>query len=146
MATIQDLSSQKSNVIPIRRSDNPETAPELSDDRISGSGSEPTTDYFTTLFSFPPPNWETSQEVDSPRSGGRGGGGMEARVARLESDVEHIKSDISEIKSDIKDIGKTIVRIDQRFPELKTWFVLTAIALVATVMGIIFAVMQYTKS
>lgn len=42
-----------------------------------------------------------------------GGGDMEARVAKLESDVEYIKRDISEIKSDIKDI-KTDAKTDFR--------------------------------
>lgn len=37
---------------------------------------------------------------------GSGGGSMEARVAKLESDVEYIKRDIGEIKDDIKDIKK----------------------------------------
>lgn len=35
-----------------------------------------------------------------------GGGDMEARVAKLESDVEYIKRDIREIKEDLKDIKK----------------------------------------
>ena len=35
-----------------------------------------------------------------------GGGGMEARVARLESDVSYIQRDIAEIKQDIREIKK----------------------------------------
>ncbi|MBY7811640.1 hypothetical protein KW448_08270 [Vibrio fluvialis] len=35
---------------------------------------------------------------------GDGGNGMEARVAKLESDVSHIQRDITDIKSDIKEI------------------------------------------
>ncbi len=37
---------------------------------------------------------------------GAGGGDMESRVAKLESDVEYIKRDISEIKADLKDFKK----------------------------------------
>jgi hypothetical protein len=35
-----------------------------------------------------------------------GGGNMEARVAKLESDVEYIKADISDIKADIREMKK----------------------------------------
>ena len=39
--------------------------------------------------------------------GGSGGGdGMEARIAKLESDVEHIQRDVTEIKTDLRDIKK----------------------------------------
>jgi hypothetical protein len=34
--------------------------------------------------------------------GGGSGGGMEARVAKIEATVEHIEKDISEIKGDIR--------------------------------------------
>lgn len=53
-------------------------------------------------------NFETFDgKEDGLKSNGSGGGGsMEARVAKLESDVEYIKRDISEIKDDIKDIKK----------------------------------------
>lgn len=37
-------------------------------------------------------------------SGNGGGGNMEARVAKLESDAEYIKRDIHEIKERLKDI------------------------------------------
>jgi hypothetical protein len=33
---------------------------------------------------------------------GNGGGGMEARLAKVESDVEYIKRDVSEIKEELK--------------------------------------------
>ena len=37
---------------------------------------------------------------------GSGGDGMEARLAKLESDVGHIQSDVKEIKTDIKELRK----------------------------------------
>ncbi|MCT8354054.1 hypothetical protein [Photorhabdus kayaii] len=41
------------------------------------------------------------------QGGGNGGGGdMEARVARLESDVEHIKKSIDEVKTDVREMRK----------------------------------------
>lgn len=41
---------------------------------------------------------------DEAGSGNGGGGNMEARVAKLESDAEYIKRDIHEIKESLKDI------------------------------------------
>lgn len=48
------------------------------------------------------------QPPDDVQFGGGGGtiGGMEARVARLESDMEYVKRDVSEIKGDLKDFRK----------------------------------------
>lgn len=37
-------------------------------------------------------------------AGGPGDGGMEARIAKLESDVSHIASDVGEIKTDIREL------------------------------------------
>lgn len=45
-------------------------------------------------------------DIPKDNNGSGGGGDMEARVAKLESDVEYIKRDISEIKEDLKDIKK----------------------------------------
>ena len=38
--------------------------------------------------------------------GDSGGGNMEARIAKLESDVGHIKNDIKDVKIDMRDIKK----------------------------------------
>ena len=46
-------------------------------------------------------------------SGSSGGGGIEARVAKVEAAIEHIQSDISDIKSDIRDL-RSETRIDFR--------------------------------
>lgn len=43
-----------------------------------------------------------------------GGGGLEARVARLESDVEYIKRDLSEIKTDVRAIAGKVDKINLR--------------------------------
>jgi hypothetical protein len=46
--------------------------------------------------------------------GGPGGGddgGMEARMARLESDVEYMKRDIAELKTDVREIRTTDFRL-----------------------------------
>lgn len=42
-----------------------------------------------------------------------GGGGMEARIAKLETDVEYIKRDMGEIKVDVKDL-RVDLRVDFR--------------------------------
>jgi hypothetical protein len=49
--------------------------------------------------------------LDIPRAGmGSAGGpydpGMEARVAKLESDVGHIQRDVSDIKTDLRELRK----------------------------------------
>ena len=47
-------------------------------------------------------------------SGSDGGGGnMEARIAKLESDVEYIKRDIGEIKTDVKE-ARNDLKVDFR--------------------------------
>lgn len=61
-------------------------------------------------------------------NGGSGGGGdMEARVAKLESDVSYIQRDISEIKLDIREIksdqkilGNRIGDVEQEIKTFKT--------------------------
>jgi len=54
-----------------------------------------------------------SRASSSLQSGGGNGtgGGMETRVARLESDVEHIKNDVAEIKIDVRDMKQDIQKI-----------------------------------
>lgn len=38
-------------------------------------------------------------------------GGMEARVARLESTAEHIQSDVTELKADVRELRKDVAAI-----------------------------------
>ena len=45
---------------------------------------------------------------------GNGGGGLEARVAKLEAGVEHIQSDVSDIKTDLRQI-RSDMRSDFRW-------------------------------
>ena len=65
---------------------------------------------------------KTTREGDALKSGGGGGtsGGMEARVARLESDMEHVKKSVAEIATDMKAVRTSIndVKVDLgRFDE-----------------------------
>ena len=53
-----------------------------------------------------------------------GGGTVEARIARLESDVAHIQRDISEMKVDIREVKR-----DQRSDFRLTFGALIAVAL-----------------
>lgn len=48
-------------------------------------------------------NSETPKIIDS---GDGGGDGMQARVAKLESDVEYIKSTLKDIKDDVREIKR----------------------------------------
>ncbi|OTA16539.1 hypothetical protein Xbed_03466 [Xenorhabdus beddingii] len=48
-------------------------------------------------------------DLPSKRNGNDGGGGdMESRVARLESDVEHIKTTMNDMKSDLKSVTNDV--------------------------------------
>ena len=49
------------------------------------------------------PTFSSGNTVSDEKFGNGGGGGnLEARVAKLESDVEYIKRDVSELKDDFK--------------------------------------------
>lgn len=65
------------------------------------------------IVNFPtPPNRDRAERGGDTGNSGNGnppgGDGVEARVARLESDVEYIKRDIGEIKSEMRQIGSDI--------------------------------------
>ena len=72
---------------------------------------------------------KTTREGDALKSGGGGGtsGGMEARVARLESDMEHVKKSVAEIATDMKavrtsinDVKVDLGRFDERLKHMPT--------------------------
>jgi outer membrane murein-binding lipoprotein Lpp len=86
--------------------------------------------------------------------GGGGGtsGGMEARVARLESDMEHVKKSVADIAMDVKavrtslgDVKVELGRFDERLKTMPTkGFILTAsAAIVAATSGIIGLVLRF---
>jgi hypothetical protein len=54
-------------------------------------------------------------------SGDGGGGGMEARLAKLEADVGHIKIDCSDVKSDIRIANNKIDDIKDSIWSAKVW-------------------------
>jgi hypothetical protein len=55
-------------------------------------------------------------QLEKHSGGGGNGGGMEARIAKLESGVAHIERDIGEIKTDLRD-----VRANARTDFRTTW-------------------------
>lgn len=51
---------------------------------------------------------------------GNGGGGMlEARVAKLESDVGYIRRDIDELKTDVKSVDRNMIMVLERLESIK---------------------------
>jgi len=65
--------------------------------------------------------------------------GMEARIARLESDMAHLRSDVGDLRTDVRGLRD---RMDAKFDELrnsiasaKTWALLLYIALAGALFG-----------
>jgi hypothetical protein len=66
------------------------------------------------------------ENLETASSGTGGGGHVEARVAKLESDVENIKVNVADIKADIRGLRD---KLDRQF--LVTWG-----GLIAAVLGL----------
>src|SRR6185503_17835185 len=56
-------------------------------------------------------------------------GGMEARIARLESDVAHVRSDVAELKTDLRSVRDRIDRLVESLAAAKIWALVLYIAL-----------------
>lgn len=56
---------------------------------------------------------ENSYPLQSPGNGGNDGG-MEARIAKLESDMDYVKRDVSELRVDMRDVRDRTVKIEER--------------------------------
>lgn len=73
--------------------------------------------------------------ITRTHGGDDGGGTMEARVAKLESDVEFIKRDIADIKQDVRDMRTELkndlkeIRCEIRSDFRTVWAGMFAIAL-----------------
>lgn len=65
---------------------------------------------------------------------GGGGGDMEARVAKLESDVNHITSEISEMRKDVRDIRTKVEDVKDSISSAKIWALLLYIALAGSLL------------
>jgi len=61
---------------------------------------------------------QNRRKTDNP-TGGDGGNGMEARLAKVESDIEYIKRDVGEINADIKELKSDV---KDEFKEVKGEF------------------------
>ncbi|ENY0908437.1 hypothetical protein ACFVGI_000881 [Serratia marcescens] len=55
---------------------------------------------------YEPSEDETTDMDRNSHDSGDGGGGMQARVAKLESDVDHIKKAIDDVKADVREIKR----------------------------------------
>ena len=73
-----------------------------------------------------------------------GDGGMEARIAKLESDVGHIQTDVADIKADLRKIPDKIDVVRDKIDKVKDsiasakiWALILYIALAATLLGVI---------
>jgi len=79
-------------------------------------------------------------------------GGMEARVARLESDMEHVKKSVSEIATDLKATRSTISdlkvdfgRFDERLKHMPTkgFIFATSAAMIAAMGGLVALIVRF---
>lgn len=68
---------------------------------------------------------------------GGGNGGMEARIAKLESDVEYIKRDIGDLKTDVREVRTEVTGIRKELHSAKIW----ALILYAALAGSLFSVL-----
>jgi hypothetical protein len=55
--------------------------------------------------------------------------GMEARIARLESDMAHVRSDVAELKTDLRSLRDRIDRLVESLASAKIWALVLYIAL-----------------
>lgn len=75
------------------------------------------------------------------RQGGDGGnsGGMEARVAKLETDVEYIKRDVSQLAGDMRDVRDRMTRLETRVDHLPSkGFIVTCSSVTLVLLGALF--------
>jgi len=75
-------------------------------------------------FPTTPTHLRNRRKSDTP-TGGDGGNGMEARLAKVESDVEYIKRDVTEIKDDLKSFRNASLK----------WLIKAIIFLCATILA-----------
>ena len=61
--------------------------------------------------------------------------GMEARIARLESDMAHVRSDIAEIKTDLRSLRDRIDRLVESLAAAKIWALVLYVALAGARFG-----------
>jgi hypothetical protein len=79
---------------------------------------------------------QQQSSIEVTQFGGGNGGGMEPRIAKLQSDVGHIQSDIAEIKGDVKTIRDKIDDVKESISSAKIWALLLYIALAAVLLGV----------
>lgn len=78
---------------------------------------------------------EKIRSLDRP-TGGCNDGGMEARIAKLESDVEYFKHDIGEIKSEVKEVRVSVQSHRDDFHAAKIWALMLYIAMAGILLGV----------
>ena len=61
--------------------------------------------------------------------------GMEARIARLESDMAHVRSDVAELKTDLRALRDRIDRLFESLASAKIWALVLYIALAGGLFG-----------
>lgn len=86
------------------------------------------------------------------RSSGGNGGGMEVRIARLESDVDHLKTDVSQVKLDVREIRTDVgaLRVDVatlkenvRHLPTKVWIGTVMAGMVAAIGGLVAIIVRF---
>jgi len=63
--------------------------------------------------------------------------GMEARIARLESDVAHIRSDVGELKTDVRSLRAKIDKLSESLASAQIWALMLYIALAGALFGVL---------
>jgi hypothetical protein len=61
--------------------------------------------------------------------------GMEARIARLESDMAHVRSDVAELKTDLRSLRDRIERLVESLASAQIWALVLYIALAGGLFG-----------
>jgi len=71
------------------------------------------------------------ENLERGANGGSGGGGMDARLAKLEANVSFIEKSLGETRTDVRDIRDRTIRLEEKVNHLPSkGFIVTVVATV----------------